>query len=231
MGWVRRRDNPENPWASRRLCVVDAFRRLRYVPAAHADPNPFRGAKMTADRIPVMDEAAVRRAVARMAREIVERNDGTEGLVLMGIHRRGTDISDLLREEIARAEGVDVDTGSIDITLYRDDLMAIGPRPVIGGSELPPDGVDDHVVVLVDDVLFTGRTVRAAINELMDWGRPSRILLCVLVDRDGRELPIQADVVGRHVETIEENQSVEVSVPELDGRLGVDIVQTHPEAA
>ncbi len=185
---------------------------------------------MSADRIAVMDETAVRRALARMAREIVERNGGTRNLVLMGIHRRGTQISDLLREEIERAEGVEVSTGSIDITLYRDDLHEIGPRPIIGGSELPAEGIDGRGVVIVDDVLFTGRTARAALNELMDWGRPSRIHLCVLVDRDGRELPIQPDIVGRHVEVIDGDQSVEVLVPELDGRLGVDLVRQHPEA-
>jgi len=181
-------------------------------------------------RIPVMDETAVRRALARMAREVVERNAGTRDLALMGIHRRGTQIAQRLREEIRGAEGVDVPIGSIDITLYRDDLMEVGPRPIVGGSELPPRGVDDRTVVIVDDVLYTGRTVRAAMNELMDWGRPSRVLLCVLVDRDGRELPIQPDVVGRRFEVMD-RQSVEVLVPELDGRLGVDIVQRAPEAA
>lgn len=185
---------------------------------------------MSAERIPVMDDTAVRRAVARMAREIVERNGGTQDLAVMGIHRRGVQIAELLRAEIEGAEGVAVPAGSIDISLYRDDLEAIGPRPIIGGSELPPSGIDGKSVVLVDDVQYTGRTARAAINELMDWGRPGRILLCVLVDRGGRELPIQPDIVGRHVDVLEAHQSVEVLVPELDGRLGVDLVFTHPEA-
>ena len=185
---------------------------------------------MTADRIAVMDENAVRRAIARMARELVERNAGTEGLVLLGIHRRGTQIAELLRVEIEAAEGMKVPSGSIDITLYRDDLLEIGPRPVVGATELPADGLDDASVVLIDDVLFTGRTTLAAMNELMAWGRPSQIHLCVLVDRGGRELPVHADVVGRLVETLEENQTVEVLVPELDGRLGVDLVHTHPES-
>ena len=184
---------------------------------------------MSAERIPLMDDTAVRRAVARMAREIVERNGGTDKLAVMGIHRRGVQIAELLRAEIESAEGVDVPAGSIDISLYRDDLEAIGPRPIIGGTELPPAGIDDRTIVLVDDVQFTGRTARAAINELMDWGRPGRILLCVLVDRGGRELPIQPDVVGRQVEVLEANQTVEVLVPELDGRLGVDIVHKQPE--
>lgn len=185
---------------------------------------------MSAERIPVMDEPAVRRAVARMAREIVERAGGTGDLAVMGIHRRGVQIAELLRGEIEAAEGVAVPTGSIDISLYRDDLEAIGPRPIIGGSELPSEGIDGRTIVLVDDVQYTGRTARAALNELMDWGRPARILLCVLVDRGGRELPIQPDIVGRHVEVLEDHQSVEVLVPELDGRLGVDLVLTQTEA-
>jgi len=165
-----------------------------------------------------------------MAHEIVERNGGTSGLALMGIHRRGTHLSEMLRAEIDRMEGASVESGSIDITLYRDDLMAIGPRPIVGGSELPPSGIEEKNIVLVDDVLFTGRTIRAALNELTDWGRPSRIFLCVLVDRGGRELPIQPDIVGRNVR-VEDNERVEVLVPELDGRLGVEIIHSAPEGS
>ena len=183
-----------------------------------------------AQRASIMDEGAVRRAVSRMAREVVEKNEGTENLVLMGIVRRGIQLSALLQSEIERAEEVEIPTGSLDITLYRDDLMTVGPRPVVGESELPAGGVDDRTVVIVDDVLYTGRTARAALNELMDWGRPARIFLCVLVDRGERELPIQADVVGRSV-TVLPNQRVEVLVPELDGRLGVDLVTESGEAS
>lgn len=175
--------------------------------------------------IHVMSESDVRRAVARMAREIVERNGGTDRLALMGIHRRGTHIARLLQEEIEQAEGIELASGSIDISLYRDDLEVIGPRPVIGGTELPEGGIDDRCIVLVDDVAYTGRTGRAALNELSDWGRPRRILLCVLVDRGGRELPIQPDITGSWVQ-VRENQRVEVRVPELDGQLGVEIIQT-----
>lgn len=182
------------------------------------------------NRIHVMDEADVQRAIARMAREIVERNGGTDGLTLMGIHRRGTQISDLLKEEIERAEGVELASGSLDITLYRDDLMAVGPRPVVNGSALPQQGIDDRNIVIVDDVLYTGRTTRAALNELMDWGRPGRIHLCVLIDRGGRELPIRPDIVGREVQVLP-NQRVEVYVPELDGRLGVEIINLESEDA
>lgn len=185
---------------------------------------------MASDRILLMDETAVRRALGRMAAELVERNGGTENLALMGIHRRGDDLAELLREEIRAAEGVKVPAGVLDITLYRDDLAAVGPRPIIGESSLPPQGIDDRTVVIVDDVLYTGRTVRAAMNELMDWGRPSRILLCVLADRGGRELPIQPDVVGRSLEVLD-GQRVEVRVPEVDGNLAVEVVTSPRETA
>lgn len=174
----------------------------------------------------IMDEAAVRRALARMAREIVERNGGADGLILMGIRRRGDLLASLVQDEIRSAEGRTVPVGALDITLYRDDLATVGPRPLVGETELPPGGIDGATVVLVDDVLFTGRTTRAALNELMDYGRPARVLLCVLVDREGREVPIQADVVGRHVEWVG-HQRVEVRVPELDGRLTVELVDSE----
>jgi pyrimidine operon attenuation protein / uracil phosphoribosyltransferase len=180
--------------------------------------------------IHVMNEADVRREIARLAREIVERNEGTEQLMLMGLHRRGTQIAAMLRDAIEEASGAAVPTGSIDITLYRDDLGTIGPRPVVGETQLPPEGIDDRCVVLVDDVAYTGRTMRAAMNELSDWGRPKRILFCVLVDRGGRELPIQPDFTGKVVE-VREGQRVEVRVPELDGRLGVELVHVEPEKA
>ena len=133
----------------------------------------------------------------------------------------------MIQAEIERAESVVVPLGTLDITLYRDDLMVIGPRPVIGESTLPKGGVDDRAMVIVDDVLFTGRTVRAALNELMDWGRPSRISLCVLVDRGGREIPIQPNVVGKALSVLPD-QTVEVSVPDIDGGWGVDLVSLTP---
>lgn len=178
----------------------------------------------------IMDETAVLRALGRMAREVVERHGGVDGLVLMGIRRRGDHLAALVRDEIATAEGASVPTGALDITLYRDDLGTVGPMPVVGETELPPGGIDGRTVVLVDDVLFTGRTIRSALNELMDYGRPARVLLCVLVDREGREVPIQADVVGRHVEWVG-GQRVEVRVPQLDGTLAVELVDSTEENA
>lgn len=178
-----------------------------------------------ARRHALMDERAVQRALARMAREIVERVQDTAEPALVGIHRRGTPLAERIAREIERAEGEAPPVGSLDITLYRDDLMAIGPRPVVGETRLPEGGLDGRILVIVDDVCYTGRTVRAALDELADFGRPARIYLCVLVDRGGRELPIQPDIVGRTVETLP-GQRVEVLVPELDGRLGVDLVDS-----
>ena len=167
-----------------------------------------------------MDGVAVRRAVGRMAHEILEKLGGVERLILIGIQRRGVDLADMIREAITEAEGAPVERGTLDITFYRDDLMALGPRPVVGQTLLPAAGVDGMSVVLVDDVLYTGRTARAALNELMDWGRPARILLCVLVDRGDRELPIQPDIAGREIPILAD-QRVDVLVPRLDGELAV----------
>jgi pyrimidine operon attenuation protein/uracil phosphoribosyltransferase len=164
----------------------------------------------------VLSARAVERTVTRMADEIVERNDGTDGLVLVGIQRRGVQIAARLAHHIETTEGVQVPLGALDITLYRDDLQTIGPRPVVGKTTLPL-ALDGRRVVIVDDVLFTGRTIRAALDELADFGRPARISLAVLVDRGGRELPIQPDVVGTHVEA-PHGARVDVLVTEIDGK-------------
>ena len=176
----------------------------------------------------LLDERAVERTLARMAREIVERAGDIESLVLLGVQRRGVQLAERLAAEIERAEGTRPASGTLDITLYRDDLMAIGPRPVVGETRLPAGGIDGRVVVIVDDVCYTGRTARAALDELADFGRPARIYLCVLVDRGGRELPIQPDIVGRTVDTTA-GQRVDVLVPELDGRLAVELVSPAQE--
>ncbi len=180
-------------------------------------------------RVTLMDSEAVARVLARMSREIVERNEGTDDLVLLGIRRRGVELAERIQAVMEAEEGVAIPSGALDITLYRDDLGTVGPRPVIGESTLPLEGIDDRTVVVIDDVLYTGRTARAAMNELMDWGRPSRILLCVLVDRGGRELPIQPDIVGRVVTALAD-QVVEVLVPEEDGRLAVELITRAVEA-
>ena len=170
----------------------------------------------------LLDARAVDRTLRRMADEILELNDGTDQLLIVGIQRRGVQLADRIAALINEREGGAVPRGALDITLYRDDLQTIGPRPVVGATHLPWR-LDGHCVVIVDDVLYTGRTVRAALDELADFGRPARIGLAVLVDRGGRELPIHADVVGKRVE-VAPGDRVDVLVQELDGRDAVVIV-------
>ena len=162
-----------------------------------------------------------------MADEIVELNDGTADLIIVGIQRRGVQLASRIVAAIEESEGVAVPQGSLDITLYRDDLQTIGPRPVVGSTSLP-GGIEGLSVVIVDDVLYTGRTVRAALDELADFGRPARIKLAVLVDRGGRELPIHADIVGKQV-SVAPGERVDVMIDELDGRSAVVIVAVKGE--
>ena len=170
----------------------------------------------------VLDARAVERTLKRMSVEIVELNRGTESLIVVGIQRRGVQLADRIVKMIEGGEGVVVPQGSLDITLYRDDLQTIGPRPVVGPTYLPWD-LDGKHVVIVDDVLYTGRTVRAALDELADFGRPASISLAVLIDRGGRELPIHADIVGKTV-SVSDGERVDVMVAELDERTEVVIV-------
>ena len=174
-------------------------------------------------RTQVLDARAMSRALQRMAVEILELAHGTDDLLLVGIQRRGVELAERIATLIEKDEGVAVPRGALDITLYRDDLGTVGPKPVIGETHLPGDLTGKHAVI-VDDVLYTGRTVRAALDELADFGRPKRISLCVLVDRGGRELPIQADIVGKVLKTAPGDR-VDVQVEELDGRDQVDLVR------
>lgn len=171
----------------------------------------------------LMDRAAVERCLDELAAALVEREAAGDDLLVVGIRRRGVELAERIADRVSERSGREVETGSLDITLYRDDFAQIGPRPLIGSTELPA-GVDGRRVVIVDDVLHTGRTVRAAMDELADFGRPRRIELCVLVDRGGRELPIQPDYVGRAVE-VEPGWEVAVSVPDQDGSLEVRLVR------
>src|SRR5713101_5194923 len=175
------------------------------------------------DRTIILDARAMSRALQRMAVEVTELAHGTDDLVLIGIQRRGVELAQRIATLIEKEEGVVVPRGALDITLYRDDLQTVGPKPVIGETHIPGDLTGKHEVI-VDDVLYTGRTVRAALDELTDFGRPKRISLCVLVDRGGRELPIQPDVVGKQVK-VNRGERVDVLVEELDGRDEVDLVQ------
>jgi pyrimidine operon attenuation protein/uracil phosphoribosyltransferase len=163
----------------------------------------------------MMDADQIRRAVTRLGHEIVERQGGTDGLVLIGIQRRGVVLARRLADAIAASERVRLPVGALDISLYRDDLSELANYPIVRPTELPFD-ITDRTVVLIDDVLFTGRTVRAAMDALIDFGRPRAVRLAVLVDRGHRELPIRADYVGRNLPTARAER-VNVHVLELDG--------------
>ncbi len=180
--------------------------------------------RMPQNHTTLLDARAMDRMLRRMADEIVELNNGTEGLLIVGIQRRGVQLASRIVASIKEREHVDVPSGALDITLYRDDLQTVGPRPVVGPTDLRWP-VDDQHVVIVDDVLYTGRTIRAALDELADFGRPRRIGLAVLIDRGGRELPIQPDVVGKTLE-ISAGQRIDVLVSELDDRDAVILAGT-----
>ena len=167
----------------------------------------------------IMDENAMKRALMRLSHEIVEKNKGAANLVFVGIRRRGEPIAELVRENIAVIEGIRVPCGSIDIKFYRDDLSTVSESPEIRKASLPFD-VNGRDVVLFDDVLYTGRTARAAIEAVFSCGRPKTIQLAILVDRGHRELPIRADFVGKNLPT-SRSELVEVRLPEYDGETGV----------
>jgi pyrimidine operon attenuation protein / uracil phosphoribosyltransferase len=171
----------------------------------------------------MLDARALSRALERMAVEVLELAQPADSLVLIGIQRRGVELAARLAKLIEQQAGVTVPRGALDITLYRDDLQTVGPKPVIGATHIPGDLTAKHVVI-VDDVLYTGRTVRAALDELTDFGRPKHISLCVLVDRGGRELPIQPDVVGKLVK-VNPGERVDVLLEELDGRDAVEVAR------
>ena len=175
----------------------------------------------------LMDEAAVRRSLARMTHEIIERNKGTDRIVLLGIRRRGVPLARILAENIEKFEGVRVPVGEIDITLYRDDLTEREELPDARGCEIPGD-VREKTVILVDDVIYTGRTARAAIEAVFSSGRPSVIQLAVLIDRGHRELPIRPDFVGKNIPTSKE-EIVAVLTDEFDGMTAVRILERTPE--
>jgi pyrimidine operon attenuation protein/uracil phosphoribosyltransferase len=172
----------------------------------------------------VLDAADVQRAISRMAHEILERSHGGDDLLILGIPSRGTTLASRLASRAEQVEGHPVATGQLDPTMYRDDLRFRGVRP-LAATELPPDGVDGRLVVLVDDVLFSGRTVRAALDALSDLGRPRAVQLAVLVDRGHRELPIRADYVGKNMPTSLQ-ETVHVRLAEDDG--GEDAVLIGP---
>jgi pyrimidine operon attenuation protein / uracil phosphoribosyltransferase len=175
----------------------------------------------------LMDDQEVTRALTRIAHEIVERSKGTDGLALVGIHTRGVPIAERLADLVERFEGVRPPTGKLDITLYRDDLTEIALQPVVRKTEVPFN-VHGKKIVLCDDVLFTGRTARAALDALIDMGRPAVIQLAVLVDRGHRELPIRADYVGKNVPT-SSSEIIKVKFTEVDDEDAVELYELERE--
>jgi len=171
----------------------------------------------------LLDGPRMNRAIRRMAIEILEKNRGTQDLIIVGIRSRGVPIAERMAKEIEEMEGHPVSSGILDITLYRDDLTTIAPQPVVKPTKLP-EPIDDKIVVLVDDVLYTGRTVRAALDALIDFGRPKAVMLAVLIDRGHRELPIHADVIGKTVPT-DAHEVIKVKLTETDGEDEVLIME------
>lgn len=162
----------------------------------------------------IMSAAEMERTLVRLAHEIVERNNGVENLALVGVVRRGASLAQRLAKNISKFEPPGVPVGKLDINLYRDDLSTVAERPVVQKTEIPFPIVDRNLV-LVDDVLYTGRTIRAALDALFEKGRPRRVELCVLIDRGHRELPIEAQFVGKYVQTAD-NEIIEVKLTEVD---------------
>ena len=167
----------------------------------------------------LMDDAAMSRALMRISHEITERNKGVDNVVLVGIKRRGEPIAKIIRNNINKIENTEIPCGSVDISFYRDDLSHVSDSPVTRETDLSVD-INDRDVVLIDDVLYTGRTARAAIEAVFSQGRPRTIQFAVLVDRGHRELPIRADYVGKNVPT-SHSELIEVRLPEFDGETGV----------
>ena len=189
----------------------------------HTSSDPFGVAERR-----VLDDGDISRALIRVAHEIVERNRGTEGLVLLGIPTRGVPLAQRIAARLAADQQVDVPVGALDVTMYRDDLR-LHPARTLERTDIPPGGVDDRIVVLVDDVLFSGRTIRAALDALGDIGRPRAVRLAVLVDRGHRELPIRADFVGKNLPTAA-RETLRVHLAEIDGVDSVSITSQSSDS-
>ncbi len=201
-------------------------------------PEPLRFHKALRDRLPIcydirpvhiveksqlMTATEIDRTLQRLAHEIVEKSGGTANLALIGVRRRGVPLANRIAQAMRGIDGVDVPVGTLDITLYRDDLSKVAAQPILQSSEIA-FAVDDKDLVLVDDVLYTGRTIRAAMNGLFDLGRPKRVRLCVLIDRGHRELPVEASFIGRTVQT-SDTEIIEVRLNEIDREERVVLVE------
>ena len=183
------------------------------------DVRPMR----IVEKSQLMTATEIDRTVQRLAHEIVEKSGGTANLALIGVRRRGVPLANRIAQAMRGIDGVDVPVGTLDITLYRDDLSKVAAQPILQSSEIPFT-VDDKDLVLVDDVLYTGRTIRAAMNGLFDLGRPKRVRLCVLIDRGHRELPVEAAFIGRSVQT-SDTEIIEVRLNEIDREERVVLVE------
>lgn len=175
------------------------------------------------EKVLILDNEGIRRSLMRIAHEIIEKNKGIDDVILVGIRRRGVPLAERLSRIIKEIEGTHLSVGKLDITLYRDDLTALGDQPVVHGTDIQ-EGISGKKIILVDDVLYTGRTVRAAMDAIIDLGRPQNIQLAVLVDRGHRELPIRADFIGKNVPT-SKKEVVHVMLNEIDGEDGVVIME------
>jgi pyrimidine operon attenuation protein/uracil phosphoribosyltransferase len=190
----------------------------------HGSPPPVNGGGFFMPGKTVMNEDEVRRALVRIAHEVLESNGGGDGLIFIGIHTRGVPLAQRISAEIKNFEGVDIPVGSLDIGLHRDDLPYLQAQPVIRPSDIPTD-ITGKNVILIDDVLFTGRSVRAAMDALVDFGRPRRILLAVLIDRGHRELPIKANFVGKNIPS-SKYERIQLRLKETDGKDEVVIINS-----
>jgi pyrimidine operon attenuation protein/uracil phosphoribosyltransferase len=187
---------------------------------AEATDEPLRS---MVEKARIMSEEDIRRAISRLAHEIIERNAGPDGIVICGIRTRGQYLAERIVRKVREIERADLPLGILDITLYRDDLKTVAKQPLVRSTEIPVSIVDKHVV-LVDDVLYTGRTIRAAMDEVIDFGRPKTIQLAVLIDRGHREFPIRADYVGKNVPT-SQREVIKVQFQEVDGADSVVVLE------
>ena len=202
---------------------VKAIKKPNAIHWVSLSPNTYQQKALMTMPSKILDHDAIRRAVSRVAHEVLEKNKGTEDLCIVGIRTRGAVLAERLKECIKQIEKVEIPVGILDITLYRDDLTLIDTQPVVHETLINFD-IADKKVILVDDVLYTGRTIRAALDALIDFGRPSHIQLAVLIDRGHRELPIRADYVGKNIPTSLE-QNVRVVLEEVDNRVDEVVVE------
>ena len=189
--------------------------------------NKKKEQNMNKTKSKVLDSEGIKRTLQRISHEIIEKNQGIENLAVVGIKTRGAYLAERIAENLKKIEGKDVKVGALDITLYRDDLTEIGEQPVLHSTEIDFD-ITGMIIILVDDVLYSGRTVRCALDELIDFGRPQAIQLAVLIDRGHRELPIRPDYIGKNIPT-SKDESVEVNIKEIDEKEEVIVIEKNKE--